>query len=405
MKVLLFAALLLALTTLAQGQNKPAPEELPPLNETYGTFKIQPLYNPAEAYAGGTFQLKFIITADIANKHKLEIVECAPEDTPSPLRIRASGTTREDAPAALLESTGYSYLVTIEPNAEPRNYPIKLVFHYPDQEVITRSYNLNVGVRSRGKLSIVQDEEELEPPTFFTGDAEAHYLLTLRNDFADYAITVTKISVESIPESLVEFTDNSLAQPITLKPSEQRKVELRFKINGMNFTSLVSGFGDSPKLKLNLTYNDGYGREITDFTHKLNVKIRPRDSVLVLAMLSGVLMGGLIRFYLEFLARRKRITRREMLKFVIYTMIFGMVVTAFAFFGQIQIIAFKTNGSYDKPMALFIIGLAGAVGGLQLFVGWYNSLKPAAEEEKEKEKPATKRRRKREPTEDEAEDK
>jgi hypothetical protein len=72
-----------------------------------------------------------------------------------------------------------------------------------------------------------------------------------------------------------------------------------------------------------------------------------------------------------------------MLKFVLYTVIFGMVVTAFAFFGQIQISAFKTSVSYDRPMALFIIGLAGAVGGLQLFVGWYNSLKPATQSNKE----------------------
>jgi hypothetical protein len=68
--------------------------------------------------------------------------------------------------------------------------------------------------------------------------------------------------------------------------------------------------------------------------------------------------------------------RRELLKFVFYTVVFGLVVTAFALLGEVQIIVFKASGSYDRPIAIFLIGLAGAVGGLQLFSGWYNSLKP-----------------------------
>lgn len=398
MKALLLPTLLLlALSSHAFGQAAPPTESKPnpdriKLAGKFGPFQIDPVYNYAEAYAGGSPRLKIIVTGPSADTQNLE-VSCTPEGASSPLTIESNGTEQRQEPPVW--STDHYYTVMIAPNAEPRQYRINLTFHYPGEEVVTRFFSFKVGVRSGGKLTVVQDNEDLEPPTFYTGQ-EARYLLTLRNDFPDYAITVTKISVESVPESLVEFTDNALAQPVTLKPAEQKRVELRFKVNGMSFTSLVSGFGDSPKLKLNMTYNDGYEREVSDFTHKLNVKIRPRDSVLVMAMLAGVLVGGLIRFYLEFLARRKSITRREMLKFVLYTVLFGMVVTAFAFFGQIQIIAFKANGSYDKPMALFIIGLAGAVGGLQLFVGWYNSFKPAAEKEEKKQTP--RRRRKREPT-------
>lgn len=399
MKITIYIVLLLALGQLSTGQtplpdgSKPNPDGIK-LSEKYGTFHIDPIYDHAEAYAGGSPTLKIRITSALSDKQRLVIDGCAPEGAASPLRIASINT--EESQDGAFHFTDYFYTVAIDANAEPRNYRLNLTLHYPGEEVITRFFSFKVGVRSHGKLSVVQDSEDLEPPVFYTGDEDARYLLTLRNDFPDYVINVTKISVESVPENLIEFTDNALAQPITLKPSEQKRVELHFKVKGMSFTSLISGFGDSPKLKLNVTYNDGYEREVTDFMHKLNVKIRPHDSVLVLAMLAGVLIGGLIRFYLEFLARRRKITRREMLKFVLYTVIFGMVVTAFAFFGQIQIIAFKTSGSYDRPMALFIIGLAGAVGGLQLFVGWYNSIRPA---EEEKEKQPTKRRRRREPTE------
>lgn len=402
MRTILFPALLLALLLTAKGQTAPPAGERPnpdrlKISENYGTFQVDPLYDYASAYSGSTFSLKITITTDAStHRENLRIDRCVPEGASSPIKIEPNGTEQRQEPPILV--TDYYYTVTVDQSAEPRHHRLNLSFQYLDKEVINRSFYLKIGVRSKGKLAIVQEEEDLEAPTFYTGEGGS-YRLTLRNNFADYPLYITKISVESIPADLVEFADNALAEsPVTLKPSEQRKVTLNFKVKSMDFTNLISGFGDSPRLKLNVTYNDGYGREVSDFQHKLNVKIRPRDKVLVTAMLAGVLIGGLIRFYLEFLARRKKITRRELLKFVLYTVIFGMVVTAFALFGKIQIIAFKASGSYDKPLAIFIIGLAGAVGGLQLFVGWYNSLKPATEE---KPKPAASRRRKRETTKDE----
>ncbi len=402
MRRLLFPTLFLALILQALGQTAPIADDKPnpnrlKISEKYGTFQVDPLYDYASAYAGSTLSLKITVTTDAStHKENLRIDRCVAEGSSSPIKIEANGSEQRVEPPILI--TDYFYTVTIDASAEPRQHRINLSFQYLKNEVINRFFNLKVGVRSRGKLAVVQEEEDLEAPTFYTGESGS-YRLTLRNNFADYPVYITKISVESIPEDLVEFTDNALSeQQLVLKPSEQKKVSLNFKVKSMDFTNLISGFGDSPKLKLTVTYNDGHQREVSDFQHKLNVKIRPRDWVLVSAMLAGVLVGGLIRFYLEFLARRKKITRRELLKFVLYTVIFGMVVTAFALFGKIQIIAFKASGSYDKPMAIFIIGLAGAVGGLQLFVGWYNSLKPAAEE---KPKPATTRKRKREPTPDE----
>jgi hypothetical protein len=43
--------------------------------------------------------------------------------------------------------------------------------------------------------------------------------------------------------------------------------------------------------------------------------------------------------------------------------------------GKIEIKAFAISGSYDNPLAMLIIGLIGAVLGLQLIIGWFKSLK------------------------------
>jgi hypothetical protein len=62
--------------------------------------------------------------------------------------------------------------------------------------------------------------------------------------------------------------------------------------------------------------------------------------------------------------------------FVFFTVMVGVVVSFVALVGKIRIIAFEQSGSYDKPMVIFIIGLAGAVGGAQLLYGWVKSLVP-----------------------------
>jgi hypothetical protein len=72
--------------------------------------------------------------------------------------------------------------------------------------------------------------------------------------------------------------------------------------------------------------------------------------------------------------------------------VFGLVVTALALFGRIKVTAFQLSGSFDTPLAIFFIGLAGAVAGLQIFVSWYNTLRPTGNDGAQ---PA-RRRRKRE---------
>ena len=55
------------------------------------------------------------------------------------------------------------------------------------------------------------------------------------------------------------------------------------------------------------------------------------------------------------------------------TSLIGLVVSFVAVVGRIKIIAFDQMGSYDNPAVIFVIGLAGAVGGAQLLSTFFKS--------------------------------
>jgi hypothetical protein len=410
MKAIIFAVLVLVLSPLALGQEPPpaelqrAPESLKFYARRY-LVTVEPDYNLKEAYANSSFTLRLTVkTAKVAptrivtlatGKQK-SFTENPPEENVKFLYAKLDEGKQGGDEPPLIEMTMYKeddrdkenpdpiYFVTVytlnvvvKPKAEPRPYSIKLSFRYLDDEPIEQYLNLNIGVKGKDThLTIVkEDDEEHKPLLIYSGETNSYHL-TLRNDFPRYEMNIQKITVESIPENLIKFKENALvSSPINLQPADQPKVEIRFDVEKMGFTNLVSGFGSSPKLKLTITYDDGFGRTAY-FTDKREVDIKPRDRVLIIAMVIGVLVGGFIRYYLEYLARRRRITRSELFKFMFYTVVFGMVVTALALFGRIKVTAFDIAGSFDTPLAIFIIGLAGAVAGVQLFVSWYKSLKP-----------------------------
>jgi hypothetical protein len=134
----------------------------------------------------------------------------------------------------------------------------------------------------------------------------------------------------------------------------------------MSFTNLLSGFSDSTRLIIDVTYDDGLGRVVTDLSQPIKLKIRPRDRVLVVAMLIGVVIGAILKLYLQRLQQQGIISRRDVFVAVGITSLIGLVVSFVAVVGRIKIIAFDQMGSYDNPAVIFVISLAGAVGGAQL---------------------------------------
>jgi hypothetical protein len=97
-------------------------------------------------------------------------------------------------------------------------------------------------------------------------------------------------------------------------------------------------------------------------------------------MIVGVIIGAILKLYLQRLQQQGIITRREVLVAVGITSLIGLVVSFIAVVGRIKIIAFDQMGSYDNPAVIFVISLAGAVGGAQLLSTLFKSspTKPAS---------------------------
>ncbi|HEU4795091.1 MAG TPA: hypothetical protein VFT02_05625 [Pyrinomonadaceae bacterium] len=160
---------------------------------------------------------------------------------------------------------------------------------------------------------------------------------------------------------------------VSIDPYQRGAIELDLKTAPMSFSNLLSGFSESTKLIVQVTYDDSYGHVITDLVHPVKVKIRPRDRVLIIAMLIGVVIGAVLKLYLQRLQQQGIISRREVIMAVGITSLIGLVVSFVAVVGRIKIIAFDQMGSYDNPAVIFVISLAGAVGGAQLLSTFFKS--------------------------------
>ena len=324
-------------------------------------------YDVERAYAG-THNLEVIVSVATTDTVNLELVGFeAPDQTQ--IRFRESSTTPSFDAATGVSTTEYKYLADIPDNTEPRIYVITITLKYPGEKNTNRSFDLYVGVRNKGKLNVVADAGSTTE--FFTGTYNA-YRLELENNFPDFPVNVRSISIKSDPSGLIESATVPVPK-LSIDPLQRGTVDLNLKTAPMSFTNLLSGFSDSTRMIVQVSYDDSFGHVITDYTYPIKVKIRPRDRVLVIAMLIGVLIGAVIKLYLQRLQQQGVITKREVLVAVSVTSLIGLVVSFIAVVGRIKIIAFDQMGSYDNPAVIFIIGLAGAVGGAQLLSTFFKS--------------------------------
>jgi hypothetical protein len=142
----------------------------------------------------------------------------------------------------------------------------------------------------------------------------------------------------------------------------------------------IAGFGEGSRLVFDFEYDDGNQRVISDFSSEAKIKIRPSDGTLLVTMLVGVIIGTLVKFYLEYLHGKGLVSRKGVAAFVVITVVVGVVITVIAWGGQIQIIAFKTNGlSYDRPVAIFTMGLIGALSGVHTLNGFAKKYLPGTD--------------------------
>jgi signal peptidase I len=364
-KVPVLVCLLIALSAVTTARTFPLEKISRGNQEFSGTVS----YDVEKAYAGN-HNLEVFVSLSTKGLKNLELIKFDPPDQ-TKIRLTEISKVASFDSATGLQTTVYKYLADIPEGTEPRIYLTTLSLGYPGDKNTNRTVWLYVGVRNKGKLNVIADS--INTTEFYTGTTNTYHL-ELENNFPDFPVNVRSVTIKSDPLDLVESATTPI-ENTSIDALQRGAIDLKVKTAPLSFSNLLSGFGDSPRLVLNVTYDDSYGRVVTDLSYPVKVKIRPRDRILVIAMLVGVVIGAILRLYLQRLQRRGVITRREKLAAIGITSLIGLVVSFVALVGRIKIVAFDQMGSYDNPGVIFIISLAGAVGGAQLLS---TLLKPAS---------------------------
>ena len=337
-------------------------------------------YKISEALIGGNFNLDVIFTGanvdDLAIDY-FEIDDPHSDSVSPPVTINREETIKDrvaEAPSIQRQTNHCRVRVAYDAKNQP--YRMKMITKYPGKSVSAKYFDLYIGAITPDKGRVTVEKLQHLPLVCKTG-VEKQFNLSLKNE-SDYTITVTEVSLSSEPPGLI--SRQVLQPPGPIAKSQTGDVPISVLLNSPDVIDLIKGFSEDPTLVVKVKYQDTFGRPVPDLKEQIPIKIVPNNVVLITAIVIGVLVGTFVRFYLEFLARKRRLKRGERLKFVLYTTVFGLIVAAIALAGQVEIKALdRTMGSYDKPLAMFIIGLVGAIGGIQLIVAWYNSLRPKEE--------------------------
>lgn len=357
--------LLIAVTTVASARTFPLEKITRGSQEFFGNVS----YEVEKAYAGN-HNLELTVSLSTKGPTNYALMKFEP---PEQAKFRFTEISKNPSfdQVTGLQTTEYKYLVDIPEGTEPRIYLVTISLAYPDpnEKNINRTFWLYAGVRNKGKLTAVNDPSSTTE--FYTGTKNS-FRLELENNFPDYPVNVRSVTVKCDPQGLIEKTTVPV-ENLTIDALQRGGIDLDLKAAPMSFSTLLSGFSKPPELIVQITYDDSYGRIVTDLEHRVKLKIRPRDRVLVIAMLIGVIIGAILKLYLQRLQQQGIINRREVVMAVSITSLIGLVVTFVAIVGKIQVIAFQQTGSYDNPAVIFVISLAAAVGGAQLLSTFFRS--------------------------------
>jgi hypothetical protein len=310
-------------------------------------------YDPAMAYAGNT---RLEITVSVQTTGTVSPVikglECAEQPN---IRFTLESSNPYTSDSGLL-GTQYKFRANIPEGVDPRRYPIAVSFSYPDQKNDSRCFDLPVSVRNNGKLSVISDG----PTTteFFTGTVNK-YPVEFENKFEDYPTRIKSVTIKSKPLGIVESTTVPLA--IVIDPRQRGSVTLDLPTAPMSFSNLLNGFSDSNELILQVTYEDGNGHVFTDLDHKVKLKVKPRDSILIIAMLIGVVIGAVVKCFWQPEGNMKRA--------ILKAICIGLGAAFIAVVARIKVSAFDFSGDYDNPAMLAIISGFAAFGGIRFLRG------------------------------------
>ncbi len=358
--------LVIATTTVASARTFPLEKITRGSQEFFGNVSYE-----VEKASAGNHNLELTLSLGTKGSTNFELVNFEPPEQ-AKFRFKEISKNPSFDQATGLQTTDYKYLVDIPEGTEPRIYLVTVSLTYPgsNEKNINRTFWLYVGVKNKGKLAVVNDPSSATE--FFTGTKNP-YRLELENNFPDYPVNIRSVTVKCDPQGLIERTTLPI-ENVTIDALQRGGIDLELKAAPMSFSTLLSGFSKPPELVFQISYDDSYGRLVTDLEHRAKIKIRPRDHVLVIAMVIGVVIGAVLKLYLQRLQQQGLISRREVVMAVTFTSLIGLVVSFVAIVGKIQVVMFQTTGSYDNPGVIFIISMAAAVGGAQLLSTFFKSV-------------------------------
>lgn len=362
---------------------KPFDVKLPGVEKGGRIFNIYTTYCLKDMTVGREVTVTVKIETElIAGSPLLEIKGLPAVGSEDGDRIKFLPTDPEPDNTPALSIRKYNYAVRISDQAEPRRYRVQfnlgLPDNHPDKEIVKRDFVLPVGVNSKGKLEISKESEpgSFQPAMFST--AKYQYKLKLRNFFRDYTAYIESISVNSDPAGWISpITIPLKEEDKNIAPTGDRTITFDFETAPLS-GNLIRGFGGTPpQLKFDIVYNDGSGRQLLYDEGKQPISIAPSGLVLLGAVLLGLLFGAIVRAVVEFMYFKKKLTRAGVIRVVTYSLVFGLLVVLLTIAGQIEVKskAIQLSSSYDNPLGMLMIGLISALAGLQIFIGWYKSLK------------------------------
>lgn len=390
MKVIFVTATVFLVLSMSSVSTKACTDDASFTTKLASVAKGQQIFNISTSYCLDemTIGRKVTVTVRIesllgSNTRLLEIKGVPTASREDIDRIKFSPSTPETEDTASLSIRKYSFPVEITDRAEPRKYAIQLDLGLPDsdpdKERVQRSFDLCVGVNSKGKLEI-QNAQASQPLYFkaaMFSPRTQEFRLKLRNLFRDYTTNIESISVRSDPPGwILPIEKIPLKDEVSVPPTGEKTVSFNFETAPLT-DNLIGLGGAPPQLRFDIVYNDGYRRQITYDEGRQHISIAPTSQVLIGAVAFGLVFGAIIRAVLEFMLFKKKITRSGVIRVVSYSLLFGLLVVIFAAAGQVEVKSktFSLSSSYDNPLAMLVIGLISALAGLQIIIGWYKSLK------------------------------
>lgn len=333
-------------------------EEIPPVHGGSQVFELKLYYDAAMAYAGNE-ALKLNVSVKTVGSVDLESITFESPDRDK-IDFREDGKSFSTTKETGLRTGEYKFLANIHDDIEPKNYTVTVDFKYPAQSPVRYSFTLPVGVRNKGKLTVVNGTST---PEFYVGSPNK-YQIELQNNFRDYDLKIRSITISSDPAEVVETMSVPLDN-LTIGALQQTSIPVTLNTAPISFSNLLNGFGGSSELIMKVAYDDGNGRVITDLNQRVKLRMKPSGATLLMAMIIGGAIGALVKCYRQ----KRRILKLDTLMAVGV----GLAVAFIAIVAKIKIMAFDISGGYDNPAMLAIISFGAALGGMPILLSIFKS--------------------------------